>query len=325
CKTRTFALGDKPNSFFAPEGKPPRRGLNPRPLACGNNLSKVTLGEQKEEEVLVQEEIPHISLNALNGSNSFQTMRVTGIIGKHELHILVNGRFTYNFLDEGVCRELRIVCRRVAKKIGCQPKGTCPLAVIVRGGRQLISNSECKGFMWQLQGETFSTDMMILPPGSYEMVLGIQWLATLGDIKCNFKQLGMEFVHKGKNITLKGTPKPALHWMEGKRQDNEVIVSSNAELLMLRNQPVNIRLYRHPPTQKDAIEAMVKELLKAGVIKPSNSPFASPIVIVKKKDNTWRICIDYRQLNKRTINDNFSIPIIEELIDELGGATVFSN
>nr|GEX25254.1 integrase, catalytic region, zinc finger, CCHC-type, peptidase aspartic, catalytic [Tanacetum cinerariifolium] len=40
CKTRTFALGDKPHSFFAPEGKPPRRGLNPRPLACGNNLPK---------------------------------------------------------------------------------------------------------------------------------------------------------------------------------------------------------------------------------------------------------------------------------------------
>nr|GEV32518.1 reverse transcriptase domain-containing protein [Tanacetum cinerariifolium] len=44
CKTRTFALGDKPHSFFAPEGKPPRRGLNPRPLACGNNLPNVTLG-----------------------------------------------------------------------------------------------------------------------------------------------------------------------------------------------------------------------------------------------------------------------------------------
>nr|GFB36323.1 hypothetical protein [Tanacetum cinerariifolium] len=44
CKTRTFALGDKPHSFFAPEGKPLRRGLNPRPFACGNNLPKVTLG-----------------------------------------------------------------------------------------------------------------------------------------------------------------------------------------------------------------------------------------------------------------------------------------
>ena len=50
--------------------------------------------------------------------------------------------------------------------------------------------------------------------------------------------------------------------------------------------PVNIRPYRHPPTQKDAIEAMVKELLEAGVIKPSHNPFASPVVMVKKKDNT---------------------------------------
>nr|GEY81899.1 hypothetical protein [Tanacetum cinerariifolium] len=44
CKTRTFILWDKPHSFFAPEGKPSRRGLKPRPLACGNNLPKVTLG-----------------------------------------------------------------------------------------------------------------------------------------------------------------------------------------------------------------------------------------------------------------------------------------
>ncbi|GKB73976.1 putative mitochondrial protein, partial [Tanacetum coccineum] len=89
-------------------------------------------------------------------------------------------------------------------------------------------------------------------------------------------------------------------------------------------QPVNIRPCRHPPTQKDVIEAMVKELLEAGVIKPSYSPFVSTIVMVKKKDNTWRMCIDYRKLNKCTVNDKFLISIIEELIDELYGSTVFS-
>nr|GEV27032.1 retrovirus-related Pol polyprotein from transposon TNT 1-94 [Tanacetum cinerariifolium] len=60
-------------------------------------------------------------------------------------------------------------------------------------------------------------------------------------------------------------------------------------LLIKGTQPVNIRPYRHPPIQKDATEAIVKELLEAGVIKASNSPFASPIVMVKKKDNTWRM------------------------------------
>ncbi|GKB92246.1 putative mitochondrial protein [Tanacetum coccineum] len=89
-------------------------------------------------------------------------------------------------------------------------------------------------------------------------------------------------------------------------------------------QPINIRPYRHPPTQKDAIESMVKELLDSGVIRHSQSSFSSPVVMVKKKDGSWRMCIDYRQLNKQNVKDKFLIPLIEELIDELHGSIVFS-
>lgn len=69
---------------------------------------------------------------------------------------------------------------------------------------------------------------------------------------------------------------------------------------------------------------MVQELLESGVIKPSQSPLSSPIVMIKKKDGSWRMYIDYRQLNQHTIKDRFPIPVIEELIDEVGGYQVFS-
>ena len=89
-------------------------------------------------------------------------------------------------------------------------------------------------------------------------------------------------------------------------------------------EPVNIRSYRYNPAQKTEIEKQVKDMLTNSIIQPSQSPFASPIFLVKKKDGTWRFCIDYRQHNSLTIKNNFPIPIIEDLLDEINGAAIFS-
>jgi hypothetical protein len=93
--------------------------------------------------------------------------------------------------------------------------------------------------------------------------------------------------------------------------------------LILGASPVNLRPYRYSPLQHDEIKRQVQEILQFGIISRSVSPFASPVLLVKKKVGIWRFCVDYRMWNDINIKNKFPIPIIDEFLDEFTGAQYF--
>ncbi len=83
--------------------------------------------------------------------------------------------------------------------------------------------------------------------------------------------------------------------------------------------------YRLSPAEVQEVEKQIKELLKQGLIEPSNSPYGAPIIFVKKKDGTLRMCCDWRRLNAQTVKSRYPLPRIDELLDALQGAQIFSS
>ncbi|KAL5558007.1 hypothetical protein UlMin_034218 [Ulmus minor] len=88
--------------------------------------------------------------------------------------------------------------------------------------------------------------------------------------------------------------------------------------------PVSKAPYRMAPTELKELQIQLQELLDKGFIRPSYSPWGAPVLFVKKKDGTLRMCIDYRELNKLTIKNKYPLPRIDDLFDQLKGAANFS-
>jgi hypothetical protein len=305
-----------------------------------------------------------ISLHALMGHTIPQTLRVMGQINHTPISILIDSGSTHNFLQD-----------RIAKQLGLTITPAHYFKVLVGNGELLPCTTMCSQVTLSLGLHKFVLDLFVLPLSGAELVLGVQWLKTLGPIVTDYEKLTMSFSKDGETVHLAGVPKPGpeeanLHQLhrlvETHAIDTCVCLHLNPTTtpidtsptpsdpritklitrfttlfhnpthlpperpvdhkitLVGNSNPVNIRPYRYPHFQKQEIENQIKDMLASGVIQPSTSAFSSPVLLVRKKDGTWRFCVDYRALNAITVKDRFPIPAIDELLDELYGTKWFS-
>lgn len=256
---------------------------------------------------------------------------------------------------------------------------------MVGNGEHIHCSGFCSNVPLSVANHCFPISFYAFPIQGADIVLGVQWLQTLGPFISDFTIPSMQFYHNNSLITITGSRNTTITHASFHQLSRMITTHAvdtvhcismlpthitNTSLLTLTPvtkdtsshhhpdiqnllhtyqfvftkpqglppprphdhhihlqpsaTPVNIKLYRYPHFQKEAMTTLISEMLKDGIIQPSTSPYSSPVLLVKKKDGTWRFCVDYRALNSITIKDRFPIPTIDELLDELHGATVFT-
>jgi len=312
--------------------------------------------EEEEEEDSSDQHVPDpsgqlcmvLSQAAVTGQEGPKTMCMVGEIQGHSLKVLIDSGSSHTFISAQLAESLQGVFALHSN-----------INVQVADGGRLKCQSELQQAAWTVQGYTFHSELKVLPLQSYDLIVGMDWLEHYSPMKVHCRQKWMAIPYGGKTVVLQGQL-PVNHdlaavqvlWVLDAEVPDAVSEPVPAELQKLLEQysdiftsqvalppsracdheipliagarPVNIRAYRYTPAQKDEIERQVKEMLHQGIIQPSSSPFSSPVLLVRKKDNTWRFCVDYRHLNALTIKNKFPVPVIDEFLDELAHASWFT-
>jgi hypothetical protein len=286
-----------------------------------------------------------LSMAAVTGAVS-STMSMAGLIQGHQVHILIDFGSSHTFISQ-----------QLVDLLQGKDQLQVPLRVQVANGYVLQCFQYFPAAKWSIQGHEFQADLKVFPLSFYDMILGLDWLEQFSPMRVHWKQKWMTIPYNNSSITLFGSlpelPEGSIlqvcvvdvyvgESVEANiPSDIQDLIEEFAELFVVPKElppsrhcdhsiplvpgasPFRIRPYRFAPQLKIEIEEQVKEMLASGLIQKSSSPFSSSVLLVKKKDNSWRFCVDYRHLNAITIKGKFPVPIIDEFLDELFGASWF--
>ncbi|GJS46673.1 putative reverse transcriptase domain-containing protein, partial [Tanacetum coccineum] len=198
------------------------------------------------------------------------------------------------------------------------------------------TNTILKGCTLNLLDHLFDIDLMPIELGTFNVIIGMDWLVECDAvIVCGKKEVYVPY--KNKTLVVKGDREKE----PSKKQLQDVLVIRNFPEVFPDDLPglppprhVEFRIelvpgaapaarapYRLAPFELKELLDQLKELLEKGFIRPSSSPWGAPVLFVKKKDGSFRMCIDYRELNKLTVKSRYPLPRIDDLFDQLQGSS----
>nr|KYP60102.1 Retrovirus-related Pol polyprotein from transposon opus [Cajanus cajan] len=306
---------------------------------------------KEEDKSELEGECSSICLHRLEKERNhpLNTMKLRGQVRGIPLFVLVDSGATHNFIS-----------KKLVDVMGWSQESTKRMKILMGDGHKSETSGVCRGLRVETTVGEFTVDAFLFELGDIDMILGMSWLVSLGEMVVDWNKQRMKIVtpHGTKVLegALRGEPLLAslsetipkdeqIGGVELKQEQQEALnevlkrfrdvfvepkglppirAKEHAIILKAGQEPINVRLYRYPYHQKNEIEHQVRELLTNGHIRHSQSEYSSPVILVKKKKNQWRMCVNYRAPNKATILDKFPIPVIEELPDELHGASFFS-
>eukprot|EP00253_Pinus_taeda_P036594 PITA_36594 len=287
-----------------------------------------------QEQTLEKEEMnPTISCNVLTKITTPQTIKIKGHIKKKKVIVLIDSGSNHNFIH----------CK-TTKALNCFLYPTPKCKVMVANGGTINFSGKCHNIKLSMGDYVLNSPMLSIQMGGDDVVLGVEWLQSLEGKEVELRGIvgksgkiirsnGMTKLLKKEQRgvitqlcsvevpTSKSSISPNLQKVlhnlsnvfENPKGISPICDHDHPIHLIPRIVPTNIRPYRYPYAQKSEIERMVAEMLEAGIIQPSQSYFSAPIVLVHKKDGSWNMCLVYRELNKLTIKDKFTILVIDGL------------
>jgi hypothetical protein len=320
---------------------------------------QLLLLESSYEDDEIDNEEPEISLHALTGWSTARTMRVSAKVGHHELIVLIDSGSTHNFINERVAEILHLpvvptepFAVKVANGVPLRCQGRFDnVHVLLQGipftltlySLPLIGLDMVLGVQWLEQLGTVGCDWK-------RMTMKFSWMNQHHQLEgignqpiqpIQVQALSKE-LKQGNSIFAVCLQPAGEETPQMNRPDMQQLLQEFADIhqepqqlppqreidhhinLKEGTEPINVRPYRYAYFQKAEIEKQVHDMLKLGLIRSSTSPFSSPVLLVKKKDGTWRFCTDYRALNAATIKDRFPIPTVDDMLDELYEAAFFT-